>query len=276
MAILGLVNDATGAGIADADARYINLSAVASPANTITASGATVKPLVVKGASAQTANLFEAQNSAGTVAFAVRSGGAVLIQPIASTGTPPNGLQFVPAAHTALTASTEFRAIYIDGDAVVQQFATGALTTQRFMFIDPPTYAFVGASTITNCATLCVEGPPTAGTNCTITNAYAFWVENGITKLQAIQGTTLSLSGQLTSTLAIGTAPLAVTSTTVCTNLNADTVDGSHASSFAPALVSVPASATAAGTAGTMAYDTEYMYVCVATNTWKRHQLVTW
>src|SRR4030042_6151900 len=36
----------------------------------------------------------------------------------------------------------------------------------------------------------------------------------------------ISLAGVLTSTLAIGTAPLAVTSTTACTNLNADKVDG--------------------------------------------------
>ena len=40
--------------------------------------------------------------------------------------------------------------------------------------------------------------------------------------------TTLSMSGQLTNTLAIGTSPFAVTSTTVNTNLNADAVDGYH------------------------------------------------
>lgn len=39
-------------------------------------------------------------------------------------------------------------------------------------------------------------------------------------------------SGQLTSTVATGTAPLVVTSTTVVTNLNADMLDGKHASSF--------------------------------------------
>jgi len=36
------------------------------------------------------------------------------------------------------------------------------------------------------------------------------------------------MSGQLTSTLATGTAPFAVTSTTVNTNLNADLLDGYH------------------------------------------------
>ena len=35
-------------------------------------------------------------------------------------------------------------------------------------------------------------------------------------------------------TVATGTSPLGITSTTVCTNLNADLLDGSHASAFAP------------------------------------------
>ena len=37
---------------------------------------------------------------------------------------------------------------------------------------------------------------------------------------------TATMSGALTNTLAIGTAPFVITSTTVCTNLNADKVDG--------------------------------------------------
>lgn len=45
---------------------------------------------------------------------------------------------------------------------------------------------------------------------------------------------------QLQSSIATGTAPLTVSSTTVVTNLNADTVDGSHASAFALAAAGVP------------------------------------
>ncbi len=37
-----------------------------------------------------------------------------------------------------------------------------------------------------------------------------------------------------------------------------------------------PASASAAGVAGTIAWDSNYIYVCVATNTWKRTALSTW
>lgn len=34
--------------------------------------------------------------------------------------------------------------------------------------------------------------------------------------------------------------------------------------------VDVPATPTSTGTAGTMAYDASYLYVCVASNTWIR------
>jgi hypothetical protein len=39
---------------------------------------------------------------------------------------------------------------------------------------------------------------------------------------------------------------------------------------------SVPASATASGTAGAIAYDGEFLYVATATNTWERVALSTW
>lgn len=34
--------------------------------------------------------------------------------------------------------------------------------------------------------------------------------------------------------------------------------------------VAVPSSSTSTGTAGQSSYDASYLYVCVATNTWKR------
>ena len=38
----------------------------------------------------------------------------------------------------------------------------------------------------------------------------------------------------------------------------------------------VPANAGAPGVAGTMVWDTGFVYVCVGTNTWKRAALTTW
>lgn len=39
---------------------------------------------------------------------------------------------------------------------------------------------------------------------------------------------------------------------------------------------STPASASATGTAGTITWDSSYVYVCTATNTWKRVAIATW
>lgn len=39
---------------------------------------------------------------------------------------------------------------------------------------------------------------------------------------------------------------------------------------------STPASAAASGTAGTITWDSSYIYVCTATNTWKRVAIATW
>ena len=40
--------------------------------------------------------------------------------------------------------------------------------------------------------------------------------------------------------------------------------------------VGVPASATATGTQGQIAFDASYIYICTATNTWKRVAIATW
>jgi len=40
--------------------------------------------------------------------------------------------------------------------------------------------------------------------------------------------------------------------------------------------LTTPASASATGTTGTMVWDADYVYVCTATNTWKRAAIATW
>jgi len=40
--------------------------------------------------------------------------------------------------------------------------------------------------------------------------------------------------------------------------------------------IAAPLTSTAAGTAGDVRYDADYVYICVATNTWKRSPLQTW
>jgi len=38
----------------------------------------------------------------------------------------------------------------------------------------------------------------------------------------------------------------------------------------------VPTTASDPGTAGMLAYDADYLYVCIATDTWKRVAIATW
>lgn len=64
-------------------------------------------------------------------------------------------------------------------------WATGAITTQREMLIRNPTYAFAGGSTITTAATFAIAGAPTAGSNATITNSFALWVQAGVSRFDA-------------------------------------------------------------------------------------------
>lgn len=44
----------------------------------------------------------------------------------------------------------------------------------------------------------------------------------------------------------------------------------------AASVTSVPATAASTGTAGQIAYDGSWLYVCVATNTWLRTAIATW
>ena len=96
----------------------------------------------------------------------------------AVSGSTANGFIYTGGAHTTLTTGTEKPDWDWAGNRTVQ-FATGALTTQRQYLFRPATYAFVGASTLTTAATVAITDAPAAGTNATITNAYALWVQAG-------------------------------------------------------------------------------------------------
>lgn len=77
-----------GTGASTAAAARTNLAVVGTVGgDTITASGAAVKPLVVKGAASQTANLQEWQNSSGTVLALLNPNGAFQAADMRSDGT---------------------------------------------------------------------------------------------------------------------------------------------------------------------------------------------
>lgn len=142
----------------------------------ITAMNSSTGGLKVRGAASQALPLFLIETSTPTTVFQIDQIGMARIQPIAGAGSVGAELLITVPAHTSLTASTETHSVYIN-NASTCQWATGALTTQRDVRINRPTYSFVGASTITDAATLSIDGHPTIGTNATITNAYALWVQ---------------------------------------------------------------------------------------------------
>src|SRR3990167_4856422 len=111
----------------------------------------------------------------------------------AATAGVPTAFTVTGGAHTTLLASTEL--IDIDFDmARTVQWATGAITTQRFAIFEAPTLAFVGASVVTTATTVAITGAPAAGTFATITTSLAFWVQAGNSEFDGQVG--------------IGTAPL--------------------------------------------------------------------
>jgi len=133
------------------------------------------------GASGTTLQTYVDVITVGQSLLTTFAGPITLTQPISTTGSP-TAFTVTGAAHTTLTLSTEATDVNFNLARTVQ-FATGALTTQRAMRIQAPTYRFVGASTITTASTLSISGSPVAGTNATITNAYALHVESGTTFL---------------------------------------------------------------------------------------------
>lgn len=97
------------------------------------------------------------------------------------------GFTFTGAANTGVTASTEAPDMLFNLARTVT-WATGALTDQRAVKIMAPTYAAAAASTFTRAATVYINAAPTAGTNVTITNAYALWVDAGAVRLDGNLG----------------------------------------------------------------------------------------
>jgi hypothetical protein len=63
---------------------------------------------------------------------------------------------------------------------------------------------------------------------------------------------------------------------TLISGTNIEITQNTDTITIAFQFASVPASATAAGTAGQVAYDANYFYFCIAVNTWRRIALATW
>lgn len=114
----------------------------------------------------------------GPVEFTSQTFAAVTIDADAETSGVRSLLTVEAPNDTGVTASTEQTDVYFNLGHTVT-WATGALATQRAFRVVAPTYAFAGASTVTNAVTFDISGAPIAGTNATLTNSYALRVASG-------------------------------------------------------------------------------------------------
>jgi len=102
---------------------------------------------------------------------------AVTMSYAAATSSAHNLLTLTMPADTGQTASTEVNGVLYNFSAT-RTWATGAIATQREFRVQPPTYAFNAASTITTAATVAIDGDPIAGTNATITESIPLLIMN--------------------------------------------------------------------------------------------------
>lgn len=126
---------------------------------------------------------FSVQSNAVLIVYGTSSRpsiGSIEHTPIAATSGSPTIWKTAGPAHTTLAADTE--AIDIDfalSRTVQFTGGAGAFATQRAVVFRNPTYAFTSADTITDAATVAITNAPGAGTNATITNPWALWVQAG-------------------------------------------------------------------------------------------------
>lgn len=132
--------------------------------------------------------------ASGTIALLINAGNMTLnAGTLTCKGTPANvnitqsnassgvsqSFLLTGGSLTNQTASTEITSVYFNLGQTIQH-ATGTLATNRSILIAAPTHSFVGASALTDCATVAITGAPAAGTNATFTNTpSALWVQAG-------------------------------------------------------------------------------------------------
>jgi hypothetical protein len=173
---------------------------------TTTVTGGTTGSVLFIGAAAviqqDNANFFwdDSNNRLG-IGTSSPSGKLHVVEASVATGAVPF-MVFTSAQNTNQTLSTEINGVRFNMSAG-RQWATGAITTQREVRIDGPSYSFVGASTITRASTL-YASQPTAGTNATLSNAVPAWFEASTAVTNAATQNMLLLSHITSGTPAAG------------------------------------------------------------------------
>jgi len=206
----------------------------------------------------------------------IDSGGSIGIG-----GTP--SYKFDVQGVACLRGSSSTQGIYVSSDGRVHiggtnptqaklQMANGDATRHMFWFEDGGyTYSVVGRmKTTSDSSNTIIEmqdsssGQSRSGgfnfldNNATLLGQFAFNNHSEAT------GRTIKMSAGSTYVQASGNGAITLNGSTTATDYRV------------AALQTAPASATATGATGEIRYTSDYIYICVATNTWKRSPLSTW
>jgi hypothetical protein len=131
-----------------------------------------------------------------------------------TSGSNPRWLINFPQC-TGITASTESPSVLVNSKT--QTWNTGNITTQRDWYLKTQTYAFNGASTITNSYGLYVEAA-TAGTNATITNNWSLGTNGNLLSQGSLVSS--SPSGGVGYFIGAGSTVTQITSRTTGVTIN--------------------------------------------------------
>ena len=167
-------------------------------------------------------------------------------------------------AHTgALTVTGAFTSVGIDDNADSTALTLAATTLNA---------TFAGDVTLSN-----------SSPELTITDSNATDVTTYNGGIQFVEGTTSQRVGQLQFVSGASDLLAMDSDGTISLRTNGSiaalTLDASQNATFAGDVsvpTKTPASAGATGTTGTITWDANYIYVCTATNTWKRTAISTW
>lgn len=108
----------------------------------------------------------------------------------------PDGLLELGGNRTA--SAWGLNGIALQGTAATytDSSSSGTVTNVVANSLGTPTFAASSATTYTNAASLYIAANPTAGSNVTITNGYALWVDSGVTRLDGNLQTNVTGSTQ--------------------------------------------------------------------------------
>lgn len=165
--------------------------------------------------------------------------------------------------------------------------STTTLRQVRSTTVPTPTTTFQPSQIALTAGALLYGSSAGVGTSLAAgTNGHVLTLSGGYPTWAATTGGVTSIAGtanQITASASTGAVTLSLpatltglTSVTSTGFTGALTGNASTATALSTAASGTPASATATCTTGAVKFDASYIYVCHATNTWKRAAVATW